>query len=312
MPLVAARAVRAALIALAVVACGASSRSPGPPARASRTILVTGATGSQGGATARALLALGYRVRGLTRDPASDRARQMAALGVQLVKGDLNDPSTLRAAVEGAYGVFSVQNFWEHGREGEIRQGKNLADAARAAGVQHFVYASVGGADRAAGVAHFESKWEIEKYVRGLGMPATILRPVSFMENWEGDKETIAGGKLHSPLDPQTRFQQIAVQDIGRLAAEAFEHPESWVGKTVEIAGDDRVMADVVAAFERATGRELQYEQVPWEVFEQRAGPEITAMYRWFQADGYRADVAGLRARFPFLLSFDEFLRREW
>jgi len=258
----------------------------------------------------RALLALGYPVRGLTRNLDSEKARALAALGVTLVKGDLDDPASLRAAVEGAFGVFSVTDFWEHGREGEIREGKNLADVAKAAGVKHFVFSSVGGADRAAGVAHFESKWEIERYIASLALPATILRPVSFMENWDGQREAIAQGKVRSPLSPKTHFQQIAVDDIGRLAADAFEHPETWMGKTIEIAGDDRVMSEVVEAFARAMGKKVEYEQVPWEVFEQRAGVEVTAMFRWFEADGYHADVAGLRARFSFMVSFDDWLRQ--
>src|SRR5262249_61196748 len=108
----------------------AGAAPPPPPAvppRATRTILVSGATGRQGGAVVRALLALGYPVRGLTRNLDSEKARALAALGVTLVKGDLDDPASLRAAVEGAYGVFSVTDFWEHGREGEIPRGSDLS-----------------------------------------------------------------------------------------------------------------------------------------------------------------------------------------
>ena len=289
----------------------ATAAAPAPLPRASRLILVSGATGNQGGAVVRALLERGYKVRALTRHPEALKAQKLAALGVEVIQGDLNDPSSLAPAVAGAYGVFSVQDFWEHGREGEIRQGKNLADAAQAAGVKHFVYTSVGGADRAVGVPHFESKWEIEKYLHTLPLSSTILRPVSFMENWEySARESVAKAKISSPLSPTTHFQQIALDDIGRLAAEAFDHPDQWIGKTVEIAGDDRTMAEVAAAFEKAAGTKIGYVQEPWPDFEKSAGPEITAMYRWFESDGYQADVAGLRARYPFMTSFDAYLEQ--
>ncbi len=309
-------AVLAAVLLLSSIGCtgqGSTSVST-TPSQLQRIVLVSGATGSQGGATARALLERGYVVRALTRHPESEKSQRLAALGAQLVKGDLNDPASLRAAVDGAFGVFSVQDFWEHGREGEIRQGNNLADAAQAAGVKHFVYSSVGGADRALGVPHFESKFEIEKHVRTLSIPWTILRPVSFMENWEGgQREQIMKGTLASPLSPTTHFQQIAVADIGIFAAEAFDHPEVWAGKTVEIAGDDRTMSDVVAAFSAAIGKPVTYVQVPWDAFGAAAGDEMTSMFRWFEADGYHADVSALRQHHPFVTSFEAYLKqREW
>lgn len=287
----------------------APDRKAPAPAPAQRIILVAGATGRQGGATVRALLERGYSVRALTRHPESERAQKLAAAGVAVVKGDLGDPATLRPAVEGAYGVFSVTDFWEHGHDKEIAHGENLADAAQAAGVKHFVFSSVGGADRAPNVPHFESKWQVEQHLKTLSMPWTVLRPVSFMD-W--DPAQLSGGKLESPLSPTTHLQQIAIDDIGRFAAEAFDHPSEWVGKTVEIAGDDRTMAEIAAALGKAMGRQVDYVQVPWADFEKGAGPEITAMFRWFESDGYHADVAGLRARHPFLTSFDTWLQQSW
>lgn len=271
---------------------------------------MAGATGRQGGATVRALLERGYSVRALTRHPESERAQKLAAAGVEVVKGDLGDPASLTAAVKGVDGVFSVTDFWEHGHDKEIAHGKNLADAAQTAGVKHFVYSSVGGADRARTVGHFESKWQVEQHLKTLSMKWTVLRPVSFMENW--DPAEVNGGKLQSPLSPTTHLQQISVDDIGRFAAEAFDHPDEWAGKTVEIAGDDRSMADIAAALGKALGRQVDYVQVPWADFEKMAPPEIAAMFKWFEADGYHADVAGLRARYSFLTSFDAYLERAW
>jgi uncharacterized protein YbjT (DUF2867 family) len=303
------------LVLLASSACS-TGREAAPQAvsaaqRGSRRILVAGATGRQGGATVRALLERGYAVRALTRNPDSEKAQKLAAQGVQVVKGDLGDVASLRAAADGVHGVFSVTDFWEHGHDLEVTHGKNLADAAKAAGVKHFVYTSVGGANRAARVPHFQSKWRVEEYLHTLPMPSTILRPVSFMENWDPDE--VAAGRLAWPLSPTTHLQQISIDDIGRLAAEAFDHPAEWVGKTVEIAGDDRPMTEIAAAMGKALGRKVDYVQIPWEDFEKSAGAEVTAMFRWFESDGYHADVPSLRARYPFMTSFDAFLeRRGW
>src|SRR5512138_550411 len=151
-----------------------------------KIIAVTGATGQQGGAVARKLLADGWKVRALTRDLNKPAAQALANAGAELVPGDMDSRSDLDVAFKGAYGVFSVQNFWLPGVgfEGEIQQGKNVADAAKAAGVQHLVYSSVGAAHRGMGQKHFESKWIIEQHIQALDIPYTILRPAAFMENY--------------------------------------------------------------------------------------------------------------------------------
>jgi uncharacterized protein YbjT (DUF2867 family) len=148
-------------------------------------VLVTGATGQQGGAVARQLLSRGHKVRALTRKPQGEAAKALAGLGAEVVPGDLDEVGSLEKALAGAWGVFSVQNTWEAGVEAEERQGKRLAELARQAGVSHFVYTSVGSAHRRTGIPHFDNKARIEETVRGLGFPSyTILRPVFFMENW--------------------------------------------------------------------------------------------------------------------------------
>ncbi len=128
-----------------------------------RTILITGVTGNQGGAVARALQGTGFHLRGLTRTPDSERAAALARQGVDIVKGDLDDEATLRRALAGAWGVFGVQNAGEAGVEREEAQGKRLATLAREAGVEHFVYTSVGSAHKQTGIPHFDSKWRIEE-----------------------------------------------------------------------------------------------------------------------------------------------------
>ena len=276
---------------------------------AQRSILVCGATGSQGGAVARSLLERGFRVRALTRDEQKPEARALAEQGAEVTQGDMDDRSSVDRALEGAHGVFSVQNFWESGYDREVRQGKTVADAAKAAGVEHFVYSSVGSAHRRTGIAHFDSKWEVEEHVRGLGLPHTVLRPVFFMQNWEMMREPILGGTLPQPLDPGKPFQQVAVEDIGAFAAMAFEHPDEWIGREVEIAGDERTMPEIAEAFGRIAGREVVYYQVPLDQFEEQMGEEYAVMYRWFNDVGYEADVEALRREHPGLIDFESYLR---
>ena len=151
---------------------------------ADQTVLVTGATGRQGGAVLPHMLTKGWKLRALTRHRESYAAQKLADLGVELVQGDLEDSATLERAARGAYGIFSVQDFWAVGARREVQQGKNLAEAAKKARVEHFVYSSVGGAERNSGIDHWESKWEVEKHIRKLGLPATMLRPAAFMENY--------------------------------------------------------------------------------------------------------------------------------
>jgi len=127
-----------------------------------RTVLVTGATGRQGGAVVRHMLRKGWKLRALTRNASSHAAQELGRSGVELAAGDLEDPASLEKAVRGVYGIYSVQDFWAVGAKREVQQGKNLADAAKKIGVRHFVYSSVGGAERSTGIPHWESKWEVE------------------------------------------------------------------------------------------------------------------------------------------------------
>ena len=276
---------------------------------AERLIVVTGATGKQGGAVARSLLDRGFRIRALTRNPQKPEAQALADRGAEVVQGDMEDRCAMARALEGAYGVFSVQNYWETGYDREVQQGKTVADAAKAAGVEHFVYSSVGSAHRQTGLAHFESKWEVENHVRELDLRYTILRPVFLMQNWEMMRGMVLGGTLAQPLDPDKPFQQVAVEDIGAFAAIAFENPERWIGREVDLAGDEPTMPEIAETFGRVIGREVSYYQVPWDQFEEQMGEEITVMYRWFNDMGYEADIAALQQEYPELTTFERYLR---
>ena len=274
-----------------------------------RLILVSGATGQQGGAVARSLLGRGIGVRALTRDPEKPEAKELVDLGAEVASGDLEDRSSIERVLDGVHGVFSVQQSWETGVEGEVRQGVLLADAAKAAGVDHYVYSSVGSAHRETGIPHFESKWEVEEHVRGSGVPYTVLRPVFFMQNWEFMGEPILGGTLPQPLDPDKPFQMVDANDIGVFATMAFENPGEWIGREVDLAGDEMTMPQIADTFSRVIGRQVDYFQVSWDQFEEQMGEEYAVMYRWFDEHGYEADIAALKEEHPGLVTFEQYLR---
>jgi uncharacterized protein YbjT (DUF2867 family) len=280
---------------------------------ANHLILVTGATGKQGGAALRAIREHGFPVRAMTRNPDKPAARTLAGEGVEVVRADFEDPDSLHTAVDGAYGVFAMTTPFEAGLDAEIAQGKALAEAASRSNVTHYVYTSVGAADRNTGIPHFETKFQVEQHIQGLGFAYwTILRPVFFMENWLWIKDQIDGGTLATPLSPGTRLEQIAVADIGVFAALAFEHPDHWNRKAVELAGDELSGTEQAAAFSHQIGKPVQYVQVPWADYEKRAGEDLAIMYRWFEEHGYKTDIDALRADHPSLMTFSTWVRNNW
>jgi uncharacterized protein YbjT (DUF2867 family) len=277
-----------------------------------RLILITGATGRQGGAVLRVLREKGYPVCAVTRHPERSEAMALVGHGTEIVRADLNDLPSLTRAVEGVYGVFGVTTPYQEGVEHEVQQGKNLIDAAQRSRVSHFVLSSVASADRRTGIPHFESKYAIEEHLRSSGLKYTIFRPVFFMENWLGMRHTIEEGTLALPLTPDTRMPMIAVHDIAVFAAMAFDHPGHWHGRVVELAGDELTMAEIADMLGRLAGRDLKYVQISWEDYEATAGREMTLMYRWFQDHGYTVDIPALRQELPNLMTFERWLQSNW
>ena len=282
---------------------------------ADKTVLVTGATGRQGGAVIRHLLPKGWKLRALTRSKGGGAAQELARRGVEVVEGDLEDPRSLERATSGVYGVYSVQDFWAVGVKREVAQGKNLADAAKKSGVQHFVYSSAGGAERNSGIDHFESKWEVEKHIRQLGLPTTVLRPTGFMENYYIDQVEIGilKGKLMDPIRADKPYQTIAAGDIGAFAALAFERPGEFIGQALEIAGSELTNPEAAQVFSRVLGKPVKFQKLPMLMVRLVLGKEFYQMFHWFNEEGFKADIAGLRRRYPevHLETLEEWLRNE-
>ncbi|MFC7381741.1 NmrA/HSCARG family protein [Sphaerisporangium rhizosphaerae] len=277
-------------------------------------ILVTGATGRQGGATARELLARGRTVHALVRDPDKPEAVALKESGAILVRGDMDDPASLDAALRGVHGLYSVQTFTgPDGTAGEIRQGKAVADAATRAGVRHFVYGSVGGADRPSKVRHFESKRAVEEHLTELGLPATILRSPFFMSNFKDLGPRWADGELvlTLALSPQTKLQMITPEDIGVIAADAFDAPAEFIGRGIEIAGDELTGPQMAEVFARAAGTSVRFHSQPIE--QVRAfSAELANMFDWFNTTGFKADLPSLRARHRNLTTLDAWVSEHW
>lgn len=264
---------------------------------AGKSILITGATGQQGGSLIDALLGHGFDLRGMTRKPESPAAASLAARGVTIVKGDLDDPASVRKALEGVWGTFAVQNTWEAGVEKEEEQGKRFAELAREAEVEHFIYNSVGSAHRKTGIPHFENKWRIENTIRALGFPThVIFRPVFFMENlvspWFMNADT-----LNSALRPDTVLQMIAVRDIGVYVARAFTEPARLNRREIDLAGDALTMPQAAEALSEGLGRRIGVAPIP--IAEVRKNSEDFAlMLEWFDRVGYDADIPALEREF--------------
>ncbi|ACZ86300.1 NmrA/HSCARG family protein [Streptosporangium roseum] len=281
------------------------------------TILVLGGTGNQGGAAAAHLLAAGWHVRALVRDPSGAAARALADAGAELVAGDMGDRASLDAAARDVHGVFSVQPTWDDPVNSpmEVPLGIAVADAAEAAGVRHLVYTSVAGVERASGISHWETKWQIERHIRALGLPATFLRPVQFMENYASPRYGLRNGTLAAYGPPDRPGQLIAVDDIGVFAALAFADPGRYLGEAIELAGDAPTPSQVAAAISRATGHPVSYRPVTPETIDLlgaemgAAAENLRAAYRFVnEKGGWQADIPALRRLHPGLTTFDAWL----
>ncbi|MFD7155195.1 NmrA family NAD(P)-binding protein [Kribbella sp. NPDC059898] len=278
------------------------------------TVVVSGATGRQGGATARRLLADGWRVRALVRDKAAPAAEALAAAGAELVVADFDEPSTLVPALEGAGGLFAVPPA-VYGPDGsnpelEFARGRALADAAAAVGVRHVVFTGVASTSGEAFAA--PGKRRTEQYLREHLPLVTVLRPVRFMTNYLAAPglglDGFVDGVHRHLFTPDEPLQIIAVEDIAVFAALAFEQPERFAGRTLELAGDELTPVEAVAAIAEATGVPLRYEQLTQD--EAAAlNPEIAeTRQRWSAGQRWHADIEALRVIHPGLRTLADWL----
>jgi uncharacterized protein YbjT (DUF2867 family) len=279
-----------------------------------RTIVVTGATGRQGGAVARRLLGDGWRVRAVTRNPAGKKARDLHALGAEVARADMDDLAALLPVFRDAHGVFSVQNPAVAGAKGEVRQGKTVADAAQRAGVRHVVYASAGPGVPGTGILQWDFKLVVEEHMRQLGLPVTVLRPMALMELMTDPAFYPAASTWHAMpklAGARTPIPWIAASDVGATAARAFADPQRFVGQELRLAGDVKSLDECAAAYRVVMGRAPRRFPMPVWLLERFAGDDVTRMWRWLRGTRPEVDPAQTRALLPTALGVEEWLRAQ-
>lgn len=277
-----------------------------------KTIFVTGATGKQGGSVARNLVRAGFLVKALTRNPQSPQAQALKTLNIDVVRGDLNYPDSYRTYLTDVYGLFSVQTF-AYGVKKEIYQGKSLATLGKENGVQHCVYSSVFAADLHSGVPHLDSKLMIENHLKQLDLPCTIIRPVSFYENFliPQTKKSILKGKLVTPLDRLTTQQYLAVDDIGKAVTQIFQQPTAYLGKTLPLASEQLTSEDVARTFSQVLGKSVTYQKLPALIVRLFLGKDLYKMFKWFDAKNQFSlkDLDLAHEEFPDLLKLKDWIK---
>jgi uncharacterized protein YbjT (DUF2867 family) len=281
-----------------------------------RLIVVTGATGLQGGAVARQLLAQGWRVRGLTRNARSKKAAALAASGVEVVQGDMADPITLGPVFAGAYGVYSVQNTMLSGVQGEIQQGKNVADAARQANVQHVVYGSAGTGARNTGVPSWDSKIVIEDHMKSLGLPLTILRPMAFMELMTDAKFFPHMSTWHvmpALMGAARPLPWLSAGDLGVIAAKAFAERDRFMGLDQTLASDVQTIDQCRALYASELGKQPPRFPTPPALFKRFGfvGQDLSRLWNWLHDNDVPLDTKPTLSLYPQALSVREWLRTQ-
>lgn len=270
----------------------------------SLSVLVTGATGLQGGAVLRSLLAKGHRVKAFTRRGDSSASNQLRRLGCRIAVGNFDDRDSLEMAMKGVDAVFAMATPEKEGTDTEIRHGRTIAAAIKRLGIQHLVYSSVASANRHTHIPFFDSKYKVEEYIVSLGVHYTIIAPVFFMENFKSPLmlASLQRGELKMPL-PSTRvLQQIAVQDLGEFVTFAMENRKDFLGKRIDIASDELPGSKVAEILSEITGQSIYYSEAPLNKNTDRMEVELAQMYHWLNEIGFDVELQSLRSHYPDLV----------
>lgn len=279
----------------------------------SQVVAVVGATGRQGSAVVRHLLREGWRVRALTRDPAGAAARALAAEGAEPHRVDTEDEGSLRPALQGAYGLFNVQNPMTSSLQAEVRQGAHVARAAADAGVRHVVYGAAGVADEPTGVGSWDSKLTVAGHFRELGLPLTVFRPMAFMEIMTDRgyfPPLAAWGVMPRLVGADRPVGWLCTDDVGAAAARVFADPDRWAGARVSLVADVRSLAECRQDWVDVAGRAPRGLPLPTWLFERMAGTDLTTMWRWLGAEDLDFSTATTRELVPEALTVREWLLR--
>jgi uncharacterized protein YbjT (DUF2867 family) len=281
-----------------------------------KMIVVTGATGLQGGAVTRHLLKEGWRVRALTRNAASKQALALVATRAEVVQGDMGDLASLRSAFEGAYGVYSVQNPFISGPEAEVTQGKNVAEVAKESGVEHLVYGSAGTGRKGTGVPSWETKLQVEDHLKRLALPLTIVRPMALMELMTHKKffPAIGTWQVMPALMGQSRaLPWLCTDDLGAIVAKVFADPQRFVGQELVLASDVQSLEQCRAIYREVLGKSPPSWPMPSWLFKRFGfvGQDLTAMWGWLRTGTVALDPGPTLALHPQALTVRSWLSNQ-
>ena len=274
-------------------------------------ITVTGATGRQGGAVVRQLLADGWTVRAVTRNGQSKAAQQLAGLGASVVTADMADGAALAAAFADSYGVYSVQNPMISGVEAEVVQGRAVGEAAYHAGVRHLVYGSAGVADSPTGVGSWDSKLTVQAHLEGLGLPLTVLRPMAFMELMTDKTYFPPVSTWHVMprlMGDDRPVGWLCVEDLGAVAAKAFADTERFAGRNLGLAADIKSIAECRHIWTEVRRRPPRRFPMPVPMFERFVGSDLTTMWRWLSSNEFDLDTTATRDLLPAAMTVRQWL----
>lgn len=249
--------------------------------KSKKNIFITGITGNQGSAVAKYLLEKNYSVKGLTRNANSEKAKQWKAKGVTIIEGDIVNPHSYQSYLDEADAVYLVHALQR--KDQEILQGKRFIDSIKSKNNTHLVYASVLGADLDTGIPHFESKFELENYIKSKNLNYTILRLASFYENHLFPRvvSDIAKGKYISPLHKMCKLQMIGVDDIGKIAATIISNKEKYYYKTISIATDEWKIGNIPQLFSAVINKPVSYKKLPGFITRLVLGKDLSKMFAY-------------------------------
>ncbi len=278
-----------------------------------KTFFVTGATGNQGGAVLKHLLQAHCRVKALTRNKNASRARFLFQDNVEIITGNLNEPASYADHLKDIDGLFAVLDY-KQGPKKEVQQGIDLVNTAKETGVRHFLYSSVIGADAGTGIPHWESKGQIENYLKQKGLHYTILRPASLYENMliPQVRKRLFKGTLVNPLRKDRVDQYISAFDVGRVASLILTNPSAYIGKTINLAAEQLDGEAMAAIFSKVWGRPVGYKRLPGIITRLVMGSDVYKMFKWLNENSslFVKDIPALRAEFPGFLSLEDWVRK--
>ncbi len=266
-------------------------------------VLVGGATGRQGNAVIDQLLERGYTLRCLTRKPDGKKAGRIRERCAELVQGNYGDAASLDNAMRGVRKVFFYSGFSRN----EVAEGQNVIDAARRAGIEHLIYSSGAAAEPGNGIPG-APKMQVEQNLVSSGVPYTVFRPVAFMENFDRQQARTLQTGITESRGPDRILAFISIRDIGFFVGEAFDHPEDWLGRAENIAGDKMTVREYVDTFSEVMGAPVAYNRMPLEAYLETFPKPLRPLFRWYDEVGYDADVDALRERYPELVSLSDYL----